>query len=89
VLHQHKDEAKNGDGGEKANLEILTAIEKLVEVAIIFRKWRDKKQDSREQNEDATTHGTGLKGPVAGRSARDGCLLQLALSIFLDFTRFR
>jgi hypothetical protein len=87
VLKQHKHQAENRDRGEKTELKILPAVKKVVEVPVILSPGTDCNQQNREPNEDTTSHGTGLKGPVPERSIRTGYLLQSILSISHNFIR--
>jgi hypothetical protein len=81
ILQKHEHKTKDSHYGEEAKFHVLTAVEELVEVPKILGTWRDSEQKSREQDEYATSHGTDLRIPVHQRSARDGSLFQMTLSI--------
>ena len=67
VLEQHKHQAENRDGSEETELEILSAVKKVVEIPVILSPGNDCDQQSSEHNQDTTNQSTRLIGAVSVR----------------------
>jgi hypothetical protein len=80
-LHQNQHQTKTHKRTKKAELEILPAARKVIEVPVILSPRTDCGQHSYERNEDATIDGSELKGAVRERSPRIESLFQSILSM--------
>jgi hypothetical protein len=77
-LQQHENQRKNCQKREKTKFEILTAMEKSVEMPEILGPWHNDNQDSGEQEEQAASQGVGLRDAIDRLPYRCGSTLQSA-----------